>query len=227
MSTDITLVFSKDGSHTLLNTRLNETYHSRNGALQESIHVYIKNGLLVFKELERVRVLEVGFGTGLNALLTWNKAEELKLMVEYHTLEPFPINTEFVPQLNYPSLLEEVESSERFKRLHDAVWEEEVALSEFFTIYKYKSTLEEKTFPPNTFNVCYFDAFAPNHQEDVWREENFKKVYDSLVEGGILTTYCAQSVFKRALRAVGFTVEALEGPKWKKEMTWGRKVNSK
>ena len=90
MSTnDISLVFSKDGSHTLLNTSLNETYHSRNGALQESIHVYIKNGLLIFKELETVTVLEVGFGTGLNALLTWNKAEELKLHVEYHTLEPF------------------------------------------------------------------------------------------------------------------------------------------
>ncbi len=224
MSTDITLVFSKDGSHTLLNTSLNETYHSRNGALQEALHVYIKNGLLVFKELEKIVVLEVGFGTGLNALLTWNKSEELKLKVEYHTLEPFPINSEFVPQLNYPSLLEEVESNERFKRLHDAAWEEEVVLSDFFNIYKYKSTLEEKIFSPNTFNVCYFDAFAPNHQEDVWREENFKKVFDSLVEGGILTTYCAQSVFKRALRTVGFNVEALEGPKWKKEMTWGRKI---
>ena len=228
MSTDITLVFSKDGSHTLLKTSLNETYHSRNGALQESIHVYIKNGLLVFKELEKVVVLEVGFGTGLNALLTWNKAEELKLKVEYHTLEPFPIESEITAQLNYPSLLEveEPRSAKRFKHLHDAVWEEEVILSEYFTIYKYKYTLEEKIFPPNTFNVCYFDAFAPNHQEDVWREENFKKVYDSLVEGGILTTYCAQSVFKRALRAVGFNVEALEGPKWKKEMTWGRKVLS-
>ena len=86
MSTDITLVFSKDGSHTLLNTSLNETYHSRNGALQEALHVYIKNGLLVFKELEKIVVLEVGFGTGLNALLTWNKSEELKLKVEYHKL---------------------------------------------------------------------------------------------------------------------------------------------
>ena len=224
MSTnDISLVFSKDGSHTLLNTSLNETYHSRNGALQESIHVYIKNGLLIFKELETVTVLEVGFGTGLNALLTWNKAEELKLHVEYHTLEPFPISSEITSQLNYPSLMEEPKSAERFKRLHDAVWEEEIVLSEYFTIYKSKSTLEEKVLPENTFNVCYFDAFAPNHQDDIWSEENFKKIFDSLNKGGILTTYCAQSVFKRTLRAAGFTVEALEGPKWKKEMTWGRK----
>jgi tRNA U34 5-methylaminomethyl-2-thiouridine-forming methyltransferase MnmC len=228
MPTDITLVLSKDGSHTLLNTSLNETYHSRNGALQEALHVYIKNGLLVFKELEKVVVLEVGFGTGLNALLTWNKAEELKLKVEYHTLEPLPIEKNITSQLNYPSLLEvdEPHSAERFKHLHEAAWEEAVVMSEFFTIYKYKSTLEEKIVSPNTFNVCYFDAFAPNHQEDVWSETNLKKVYDSLVEGGILTTYCAQSIFKRALRAVGFTVEALDGPKWKREMTWGRKVLS-
>jgi len=225
MSTDITLVFSKDGSHTLLNTSLNETYHSRNGALQESIHVYIKNGLLVFKELEKIVVFEVGFGTGLNALLTWNKAEELKLKVEYHTLEPFPIESEITSQLNYPSLLEAVEprSAERFKRMHNVAWEQEVVLSEYFTICKYKSTLEEKTFPPNTFNVCYFDAFAPNHQDDIWSEKNFKKIHDSLLEGGILTTYCAQSVFKKTLRAAGFFVEKRQGPKWKKEMTWGVK----
>ena len=226
MDTDITLVLSKDGSHTLLNKSLNETYHSRNGALQESIHVYIENGLLIFKELEKVVVLEVGFGTGLNALLTWNKAEELKLNVEYHTLEPYPLSKEITEQLNYPALMQESESTERFKRMHDAAWEEKVVLSEYFTIYKYKSTLEEKVLPLNTFNVCYFDAFAPNHQEDVWREENFKKVFDSLVEGGILTTYCAQSNFKRTLKAAGFNVEKLKGPKWKKEMTWGRKVLS-
>jgi len=225
MSTDISLVLSKDGSHTLLNTILNETYHSRNGALQESIHVYIENGLLIFKELEKVIVLEVGFGTGLNALLTWNKAEELKLNVEYHTLEPFPIKSEITAQLNYPSLLEaeEPRSAERFKRMHDAAWEEKVVLSEYFTIYKYQSTLEEKALPLNTFNVCYFDAFAPNHQEDVWKESNFKKVFESMHDGGILTTYCAQSNFKKTLKAAGFQVEKLKGPKWKKEMTWGRK----
>ena len=227
MSDTISLILSKDGSHTLFNPVLNETYHSKNGALQESIHVYIENGLLIFKELEKVVVLEVGFGTGLNALLTWNKAEALKLNVEYHTLEPFPLSKEITDQLNYPALLQEPESTERFKRIHDAVWEEKVELSKYFTIYKYKSTLEEKALPLNTFNVCYFDAFAPNHQEDVWRESNFKKVFESLVDGGILTTYCAQSNFKRTLKALGFTVEKLKGPLYKKEMTWGRKLNSK
>lgn len=224
MSTNnISLVFSRDGSHTLFDSVLNESYHSKHGALQESIHVYIEHGLLIFKELEKVVLLEVGFGTGLNALLTWNKAEALKLKVEYHTLEPYPIVEEVTSQLNYPSLLGEPESSERFKRLHAAAWEEKVELSEYFTIYKYKTTLEEKSLPINTFNVCYFDAFAPNHQDDIWSETNFKKIYDSLIHGGILTTYCAQSVFKRTLRAAGFTVEKRPGPKWKKEMTWGLK----
>jgi tRNA U34 5-methylaminomethyl-2-thiouridine-forming methyltransferase MnmC len=195
MSTNISLILSRDGSHTLFDPVLNETYHSKHGALQESIHVYIKNGLLIFKELEKVTILEVGFGTGLNALLTWNKAEELKLKVEYHTLEPFPISEEITSQLNYPSLLEESESTERFKQIHVAAWEERVELSEYFTIYKSISTLEEEKLPENTFNVCYFDAFAPNHQDDIWSEANFKKVLDSLVEGGILTTYCAQSIF--------------------------------
>jgi tRNA U34 5-methylaminomethyl-2-thiouridine-forming methyltransferase MnmC len=224
-STDISLILSRDGSHTLFDPVLNETYHSKHGALQESIHVYIENGLIIFKELEKVKVLEVGFGTGLNALLTWNKAEALKLKVEYHTLEPFPISEEITSQLNYPSLLEDPTSVERFNQLHACAWEEEIELSDYFTIHKYKSTLEEKILPENIFNVCYFDAFAPNHQDDIWSEFNFKKIHDSLKDGGILTTYCAQAIFKRTLRASGFRVEKRQGPKWKKEMTWGVKDN--
>jgi len=224
MSTEISLIVSNDGSHTLFNPVLNETYHSKHGAIQESIHVYIEYGLLAFGDLNEVNVLEVGFGTGLNALLTWNKAEELRLKVEYHTLEPFPLSSEITSQLNYPSLMQEPLAAERFKKIHECAWEEKTQLSEYFTIYKYKSTLEEKVLPLNTFNVCYFDAFAPNRQAEVWVENNFKKIFDSLFEGGILTTYCAQSAFKRTLKAVGFEVESLKGPLYKKEMTWGRKI---
>ncbi len=224
MSTDISFILCSDGSHTLFNPVLNETYHSKHGAIQESIYVYIEKGLLLFKDLEKVTVLEIGFGTGLNALLTWNKAEELKLKVDYHTLEPFPLNKEITDQLNYPSLIEEEKSAQRFKQLHDVKWEEVAKLSEYFTFCKYKSTLEEKVLPLNTFNVCYFDAFAPNRQAEVWAEENFKKIVESMCEGGILTTYCAQSAFRRTLKAVGFEVESLQGPLFKKEMTWGRKV---
>jgi tRNA U34 5-methylaminomethyl-2-thiouridine-forming methyltransferase MnmC len=227
MSTDISLILSSDGSHTLFNPVLNETYHSKNGALQESIHVYIEYGLLAFSDQSDINVLEIGFGTGLNALLTWNKAEELRLKVEYHTLEPFPLNKEITDQLNYPALMHEPLAAERFNKIHTCAWEEKNVLSEYFTIYKYKSTLEEKSLPVNTFDVCYFDAFAPNRQAEVWVEENFKKIFDSLVEGGILTTYCAQSAFKRTLKTVGFEVESKKGPLYKKEMTWGRKLNSK
>jgi tRNA U34 5-methylaminomethyl-2-thiouridine-forming methyltransferase MnmC len=224
MSTEISLILSRDGSHTLFNSILNETYHSKNGALQESIHVYIEYGLLTFSNQSDVTVLEVGFGTGLNALLTWNKAEELRLKVEYHTLEPFPLSKEITDQLNYASLMQEPLATERFRQIHECAWEEKVVLSEYFTICKYKSTLEEKSLPLNKFNVCYFDAFAPNHQQDVWREENFKKIFESLIEEGLLTTYCAQSAFKRKLKSAGFRVEKLKGPLYKKEMTWGRKI---
>lgn len=224
MSTDISLILSKDGSHTLFNPVLNETYHSKNGALQESIHVYIEYGLLAFCDQATINVLEIGFGTGLNALLTWNKAEELRLEVEYHTLEPFPIGNEITSQLNYPSLMLEPLAAERFNKIHACAWEEKSVLSEYFTICKYKSTLEEKRLPLNTFDVCYFDAFAPNRQSEVWAEGNFKKIFDSLFAGGILTTYCAQSAFKRTLKAAGFEVESQKGPLYKKEMTWGRKV---
>jgi len=227
MSDTISLILSKDGSHTLFNPVLNETYHSKNGALQESIHVYIEFGLLAFSDQRNINVLEIGFGTGLNALLTWNKAEELRLKVEYHTLEPFPLSKEITDQLNYPSLMLEPLSTERFNKIHACAWEEKIVLSEYFTIYKYKTTLEEKSLPVNTFDVCYFDAFAPNRQAEVWVEENFKKIFDSLLEGGILTTYCAQSAFKRTLKAVGFEVESKKGPLYKKEMTWGRKSNNK
>ena len=224
MSTDISFILCSDGSHTLFNPELNETYHSKHGAIQESMYVYIEKGLLLFEGLEKITVLEIGFGTGLNALLTWNKAEEIKKKIEYHTLEPFPLSKEITDQLNYPQLTEDPSSTERFKQLHDAAWEEKTALSECFTFCKYKSTLEEKVLPVNTFNVCYFDAFAPNRQAEVWAEENFKKVFDSLQSGGILTTYCAQSAFRRTLKTVGFEVESLKGPLFKKEMTWGRKV---
>jgi tRNA U34 5-methylaminomethyl-2-thiouridine-forming methyltransferase MnmC len=223
MSTDISLILSNDGSHTLFNPVLNETYHSKHGAIQESIHVYIEYGLLACSDLNKVNVLEIGFGTGLNALLTWNKAEELRLKVEYHTLEPFPLSKEITDQLNYPALMQEPLAAERFRKIHDCAWEEKVILSEYFTIYKYKTTLEEKVLPVNTFNVCYFDAFAPNRQAEVWVEENFQKIFNSLQAGGILTTYCAQSAFKRTLKTVGFEVESLKGPLYKKEMTWGRK----
>ncbi|MGN6646643.1 MAG: tRNA (5-methylaminomethyl-2-thiouridine)(34)-methyltransferase MnmD [Cytophaga sp.] len=227
MSTDISFILCSDGSHTLYNPELNETYHSKHGAIQESIYVYIEKGLLLFKGLVKVTVLEIGFGTGLNALLTWNKAEELNLKIEYHTLEPFPLSKEITDQLNYPLLMEEPASAERFKRMHDAAWEERIELSEYFTFYKYKSTLEGKTLPVDTFNVCYFDAFAPNRQAEVWAEDNFKKIFSSLKEGSILTTYCAQAAFRRTLKAVGFEVESLKGPLYKKEMTWGRKSNPK
>ena len=223
MAENRSIILSRDGSHTLFHPELNETYHSRNGALRESIYVYIDKGFSLYRELPEVHVIEVGFGTGLNALLTWNAAEEYRQCVHYHTLEPFPLPEDLFSQLNYPSLMSNPAAEERFRQLHQAVWEEEVKLSEYFTLHKYNTTLENAALPPDTYHLCYYDAFAPSRQTEIWSEGNLAKIFRSLNEEGVLVTYCAQGQFKRTLKAVGFRVEKLKGPPFKEEMIRGWK----
>lgn len=221
---DITIIESGDGSHTLYHAGLNETYHSTHGALQESEHVFIKAGLEeILKSAKEVRIFEVGFGTGLNAWLTYKRIEGSDVKVIYHSLEPYPLSKEIYTQLNYVK-----DSSQQLKdfflQLHDMPWEEEVAINESFTLKKIKDRLELYSPGRNSFDLIYYDAFAPSKQADMWLPENLQKVHSSLVKGGLLVTYCARGQFKRDLKAIGFEVETLEGPPGKKEMTRGRKV---
>ncbi|MEO1253271.1 MAG: tRNA (5-methylaminomethyl-2-thiouridine)(34)-methyltransferase MnmD [Bacteroidota bacterium] len=221
----IKIITTEDGSHSLLDEKLNETYHSTRGAQGESMHVFIKAGLehWISQNLEdEVFVLEIGFGTGLNAFLSAQFALQNHKRIHFASLEPFPITNEIYENLNYHNSKKE---EELFLKIHQCEWENEVIINDRFFLKKMESTLEDITFP-ELFDVVYFDAFAPNKQPEVWFLENLKKCHSLLKSGGVLITYCAQGQFKRNLAEAGFNVETLPGAMGKKEMVRGIKKNS-
>lgn len=215
------IIETRDGSHTLLNEEMDETYHSSHGALTESKHVFLKEGLLhVLENQPRAAVLEVGFGTGLNAILTYQKAEEIKKDVLYVTLEPFPIDKEIIDQLNYKDLLGDEELYDYFEYLHNWEWNRVKQIEDYFIFQKLPLKLEDYA-PKNVFfDVIYFDAFAPKKQPEMWTAEQMKHCYALLNSGGVLVSYCASGQFKRDLIAAGFEIEKIPGPVGgKREMT--------
>jgi tRNA U34 5-methylaminomethyl-2-thiouridine-forming methyltransferase MnmC len=216
----IQLITSGDGSHTLFLPGLNETYHSLHGAIQESQHVFIEAGLSKIAETKReIIVFEVGFGTGLNALLTLIYALENSLKIFYHTLEPFPLDKNIFDKLNYINLLKKEDLKDDFLTMHTCEEGKPSVLQNIFSFTRYRSTLQD--FPQKEINadVVYYDAFAPGKQPDMWSTENFKKIKSLMNSSGLLVTYCASGQFKRDLKEVGFAVETLAGPPGKKEMT--------
>ncbi|GAB2525979.1 tRNA (5-methylaminomethyl-2-thiouridine)(34)-methyltransferase MnmC2 [Rufibacter soli] len=217
---------TKDGSTTLFVPELNEHYHSVHGALQESLHVFIKMGLqATLERLPSVRILEVGFGTGLNALLTLQHTLATGAAVQYDTLEKYPLSMEVVAQLHFEKFILNPELLDFFTPLHAAPWEQPVAITPQFTLRKLETDLETFAPAPESYDLIYFDAFAPEKQPHLWTDAVFQKMYDCLAPGGTLVTYCAKGSFKRSLKAAGFTVEALPGPPGKREMTRGVKAN--
>ncbi|WP_205500283.1 tRNA (5-methylaminomethyl-2-thiouridine)(34)-methyltransferase MnmD [Rufibacter psychrotolerans] len=215
---------TKDGSTTLYVPELNEHYHSVHGALQESLHVFIKMGLeATLERLPAVRLLEVGFGTGLNALLTLQHTLASKAAVQYDTLEKYPLAPEVVAQLQFDKFILNPELLDFFGPLHAAPWEQPVAVTPHFTLRKLETDLEAFAPSPESYDLVYFDAFAPEKQPHLWTDAIFQKMYDCLAPGGTLVTYCAKGSFKRSLKTAGFTVEALPGPPGKREMTRGVK----
>jgi tRNA U34 5-methylaminomethyl-2-thiouridine-forming methyltransferase MnmC len=213
----ISIITTSDGSHSLLNADLNETYHSTHGALQESQHVFIKNGLdqVLAETSDAIEVLEIGFGTGLNAFLTLQRATEAKRKIRYTTLEVFPLDENIWSNLNYTSSLG---SKDLFASLHHALWGVDQNISEFFTILKIKQKLQDEKLPRGVFDLVYFDAFAPNKQPEMWELSTLKLVTDSMREGAVLVTYCAKGQVKRDLKSLSLRVETLPGPPGKKEM---------
>lgn len=205
-----------DGSDTLTDQKLNETYHSTNGAVQESMHVFIQNGLLAYtNDKKSISVFEMGFGTGLNALLTAVHQPKDKSIV-YHSIEAFPVDIEILDQLNYNSLSDNNELYKSIIGLSYDVWKQ---LNAGFLLRKQKGSFLEATFTDNFFDIIYYDAFSPKIQPELWTHECMKKCYDMLLNGGILVTYCAQGQFKRTLKEVGFVVTELPGPPGKWQMT--------
>jgi tRNA U34 5-methylaminomethyl-2-thiouridine-forming methyltransferase MnmC len=215
---------TKDGSNTLYVPELNEHYHSVHGALQESLHVFIKYGLeCVMPSKKDIKILEIGFGTGLNAILTYPFALAKKAFIQYDTLEKFPLKNEVIDQLQFDKIIDNPELHEVFKKMHQTPWNEPVDLIPYFTLQKIHETLEEFVAPQSYYDLVYFDAFAPEKQPELWSEEMFVKLYNATRPGGVLVTYCAKGSFKRSLKAAGFLVEALPGPPGKREMTRGTK----
>ncbi len=219
MQTNRKIITTADGSKTIYFPDLDENYHSHNGALQESMHIFMKNGVHHFAEQDSISIFEVGFGTGLNALLTANFAVNNHTNVVYHTIEAFPIALEEVEALDYASLFENTELKELAVGLHQLPWEEENTVSEFFQFKKIHDKLENYSLENEFYDCVFFDAFAPAIQNELWTPEIFSKIYSALKPGGLLVTYCAKGQVKRDLKSVGFRVESTPGPPGKREIT--------
>jgi len=220
------LLVTADGSHTIQDTVLNESYHSIHGAIQESRHVFIKNGLenLLERGLSEIRILEVGFGTGLNALLTFLESEDKMVNVLYHTVEAFPLPKNLIDQLNYGDCLNRGKTQQILHALHAADWDKEVSLSSNFTICKVLGDVQKTTLETERFDMVYYDAFAPSKQPELWSLEVLKRVIASLKVNRIFVTYSASGQLKRDLRKLGMEIETLVGPPGKKEMTRATKT---
>ena len=198
-----------DGSQTLFVPELNEHYHTVKGALTESEHIFIQMGLK-HSSVEAPHVLEIGFGTGLNAFLTLLTADTDQRNIHYTTLERYPVTPALIEQLTYPELICP-ERKDDFQALHQAAWNTDVQLTPYFTLHKVETDFTSYTFPA-TYDVIYFDAFAPEKQPEMWTQSLFDTLYQQLNPQGILTTYCAKGTVRRMLQAAGFMVERLPGP---------------
>lgn len=212
------IIQTTDGSFTLFVPELDETYHSRHGAIQESLHVFIKEGLQFCSEKQELAILEVGFGTGLNALTTFMEINSSKQKVNYTTVEAYPLEWVEVEKLHYLDSEVLQSFSDDFKSMHSCEWEKFVTVSSFFRLRKLKMKLQEIQFE-NSFDLIYFDAFAPQVQPNLWTEDIFRLMHRSLKIGGVLVTYCAKGSVKRAMRAVGFDLQSIPGPPGKREMS--------
>lgn len=210
------LQVTDDGSHTLFSQKTGENYHSSFGAVQESRHIFMNAGLEVIKDekLKQLNVLEVGVGTGLNALLTYLWTLENNVAVAYYGYEPYPITADEATMLNYADLLKVDQSV--FLKIHEKT-NEVINLSEKFSVCISNSMIQKANLKPNSYNVVFFDAFSPEAQPEMWTVSVFKKVYMALKKNGVLTTYSCKGIVKRSLKEAGFEIEKLPGPPGKRE----------
>lgn len=215
------LKITEDGSHTLFVPEIDECYHSTKGAVQESLHIFIEAGLMQCSKPE-VNILEIGFGTGLNAFLTLLKSQELNQTINYTGIELYPIPVEKALQLNYPEFLNE--DSSFFNKIHISPWNEAVQIMENFTLIKLNADFTKFDLE-GQFDVIYFDAFSPEKQLEMWSDKMFKKLYLCAFENAVMTTYCSKGVVRRGMESVGFSVEKLPGPPGKREILRARKVS--
>lgn len=218
------LIKTEDGSTSLYIPEMDETYHSKHGAWTESFHIFIKHGFQ-FIDKSHISILEIGFGTGLNALLTSHFANENAIVTKFHTLEAFPVEDTLVNSLNFDTEFKRIYEGKisYFKELHLAHWNKWIEIHSYFSILKEKVKLLDWK-PSQLYDLIYFDAFAPEKQPNMWSEEIFQQMYSVLNSGGVLTTYCAKGIVKRMLKSAGFKVKNYPGPPGKREITVAFKV---
>ncbi|MEZ4992082.1 MAG: tRNA (5-methylaminomethyl-2-thiouridine)(34)-methyltransferase MnmD [Saprospiraceae bacterium] len=211
---------TQDGSHSVYSETYGVSYHSKYGAIQESQHVFIESGLYykMAGSTAPISILEIGMGTGLNVFMTMLEAEKRQVHISYTTVEAYPLPMDEASQLNYPQQLDKKEWTDRFTAIHECKWNKLCRISPYFELKKLQTKFEELDLV-NSFDVIYFDAFAPNAQPELWDEHVMGIMYRALKPEGVLTTYCAKGAVKRTLRGLGFTIQALPGPPGKREMT--------
>ena len=220
------IIITGDGSTTIQIPEWNEQYHSKHGAIQEAYHVFIKHGLQYCydysQENKGISILEIGFGTGLNAFITLIEAKKLNLNVNYSGVEAYPISKEEIKALNYSKTLKEENSEMLFQKLHETTWDETHIITSSFELTKRKHFFSEIE-DVEIHNLIYFDAFGARVQPELWTEKIFAIMYSALKAKGVLVTYSAKGSVRRAMQAVGFIVERLPGPPGKREMLRGIK----
>lgn len=216
------LIVTGDGSKTIYLPDLDEHYHSSHGALQEAQHVFIKHGLTT-QAGDYVTILEMGFGTGLNALLTYFATEKRHQYIHYIGLESHPIEQAIWEQMDYTNHTNDPDAPAIYSKMHTADWNSSIALNELFVLEKRNATLENTFLAPASIDLIYYDAFGPRVQPELWTLPIFEKLFNWLTPGGIFVTYCAKGQVKRDLKSAGFVIETLAGPPGKREMTRAKK----
>lgn len=215
----VELLITGDGSHTLHVPGLHENYHSVHGAIAESRHIFINAGLtFVIQNHKRIKILEIGFGTGLNGLLTMIESAKTGIQIDYSSLELYPLPEEVYSKLNYAEMIDFLGAADVFSQIHSCPWNMEVQLSDTFHLNKIHASLLDYQPGKEEFDLVYFDAFGPDVQPEMWSEEVFKKMAFALKTNGILVTYSTKGTVKRNLKSAGFSIEKLAGPKGKREI---------
>lgn len=215
-------ILTADGSHSLYLEDIDEQYHSKHGSITESQHIFIEAGLYEkAKEMNSIKVFEVGMGTGLNVFLTAIASAKSKLSVYLESIEAFPLRFEEAGKLNYAELLNE--DNDLFLNIHLSDWNRCIQLNPNVELKKVNGKLQDYVFNEQ-FDLIYFDAFSPDKQEELWSKNIFEKLFNAMRKDGILVTYCVKGVIRRRLQSLGFEIEKLPGPKnGKREMLRARK----
>jgi len=220
------IIKTGDGSTTIHMPEWNEQYHSKHGAIQEANHVFIEMGLkevLERKDLDEISILEIGFGTGLNALVTWAAMQNKERKIHYTGVEAYPVEVEEVTQLNFAEEIKAENSVAIFEKMHETAWEDFHEITDNFILKKQQKFFHEIS-DIDAFDLIYFDAFGARVQPDLWTVEIFEKMYAATKNNGVLVTYAAKGSVRRAMLEVGFKVERLQGPPGKREMLRATKI---